>query len=1012
MSAQSQQFKEEMESAWARKDENFDPELIFGKVGYQFVLSHAIRSSTHPLVTGVTLVAAVAPLTNGANVKTFPGSPTQLNVVAEIGDCLGAKILAKLEAVVAEELEARNRPVGIGGPGAQPKVSLVWLGNVHPEIAAPLGRGALGSHAGATKERMFFYTGRPARAELDVDMAVLSGMEELIGGPEAAGQAQLPRARPHADEAPEEGGDRSVRCRPDAEGFLFALPDGVPSRLRYCWANDEWVAEYRIGNKSIPLPPSHEITAAAERVPTLFSKAGGTVTLSEAAAKLMRSVSTFASVKASLAVEEGDNVTSARWGIAPWKASVLTGLLFAVDAFVGQAPAARPDPAGALVAARGQVERAKRLLALLEGAREQWLDATDERRAKSVLRMSQQSAEFLAGLPAGFGLEQGQPSGLAGAEPSGAPAATARPPTKRARAQSAEPPASAQSSRPAASRADAVAGGADRGARGAALFAPLEGQAIAPGAQTQGAPPSALPAPPGALPSAPVCPRHAEAPPSATEPKQVADGAPMSRGCGPRGGTVQAFAEGQGEAWKTDRDIVRYTSQRGVVKCSEICGNLRREVMVNGRKKHLGLPQKVWEDVMAAALAQHPVGDLLEAGAPRSRVKWHAPPSAEAGREAMVKWRNLLVDMCRLTGREVRVLLQRARAPAASGSYLQLRLSAPVEHVIQAIWPQLQTHLRNLRRRRAEIDGEVSKVVKLTRKCCGPMYGGCARDPNLGKVCLHPCSAPTRGQRERWCTCRARLLEKPVPFEGAKDAGVFLVRRRECLGGALDDVLCATSQRQGVGAVRVVDDIEGCWGAAQSTLVRRAADAAKDAAESRASEGAPDKLKAKLPQPQKKRRLPAGLRTAASRGDGARSSASRGDGSAGRAARATAAQPAQPVDPAEAPPAVDASLRELEQISCNTHKSFAKGGKRGKLESASLAVRRTGGFLVACSPSGHIIDVEEFFGVESLAQRYCFLARLKKRFPALNVVIHDDACVPQWRCFVGIVAFCPRYCNV
>ncbi|CAK0904467.1 unnamed protein product [Prorocentrum cordatum] len=703
----------------------------------------------------------MAPLTNGANVKTFPGSPTQLDVVAvltnfpetrksqmtklakEIGDCLGAKILAKLEANVAEELGARNRPVDVAqclasltpakffekmsgdaqqldnaedvglpslrggvhlgrlanadevyapfaafglirddshrssanaqavnehagtlnrllqwvecpratkssgshGGGLTPAVSLAWLGNIHLEIAAPMDRGALGSRAGATKERVFLYTGRPEPPRsalpdayelpenhgLDVDMAVLSGMEELIGGPEAAGQAQLPRARPHADEAPEEGGDRSVRCRPDAEGFLFALPDGVPSRLRYCWANDEWVAEYRIGNKSIPLPPSHEITAAAERVPTLFSKAGGTVTLSEAAAKLMRSVSTFASVKASLAVEEGDNVTSA------------------------------------LVAARGQVERAKRLLALLEGAREQWLDATDERRAKSVLRMSQQSAEFLAGLPAGFGLEQGQPSGLAGAEPSGAPAATARPPTKRARAQSAEPPASAQSSRPAASRADAVAGGADRGARGAALFAPLEGQAIAPGAQTQGAPPSALPAPPGALPSAPVCPRHAEAPPSATEPKQVADGAPMSRGCGPRGGTVQAFAEGQGEAWKTDRDIVRYTSQRGVVKCSEICGNLRREVMVNGRKKHLGLPQKVWEDVMAAALAQHPVGDLLEAGAPRSRVKWHAPPSAEAGREAMVKWRNLLVDMCRLTGREVRVLLQRARAPAASG---------------------------------------------------------------------------------------------------------------------------------------------------------------------------------------------------------------------------------------------------------------------------------------------------------------------------------------------------------
>eukprot|EP00959_Pyramimonas_sp_CCMP1952_P207746 4345411-Pyramimonas_sp.AAC.1 len=66
-------------------------------------------------------------------------------------------------------------------------------------------------------------------------------------------------------------------------------------------------------------------------------------------------------------------------------------------------------------------------------------------------------------------------------------------------------------------------------------------------------------------------------------------------------------------------------------------------------------------------------------------------------------------------------------------------------------------------------------------------------------------------------------------------------------------------------------------------------------------------------------------------------------------------------------------------------------GKKDKPESSSLAARRTGGILVACLPGGHILDVEEFFGVESLAQRYCFVARLKKRFPTLKVIIHDDA---------------------
>ena len=82
--------------------------------------------------------------------------------------------------------------------------------------------------------------------------------------------------------------------------------------------------------------------------------------------------------------------------------------------------------------------------------------------------------------------------------------------------------------------------------------------------------------------------------------------------------------------------------------------------MVNDKKKRLGLPQKVWEDVMTAALAQYPVGELLGAGTSKSRVKWNRPPTAEDGREAMVKWHNQLVDMCRLTGREVRALLPKA----------------------------------------------------------------------------------------------------------------------------------------------------------------------------------------------------------------------------------------------------------------------------------------------------------------------------------------------------------------
>ena len=92
---------------------------------------------------------------------------------------------------------------------------------------------------------------------------------------------------------------------------------------------------------------------------------------------------------------------------------------------------------------------------------------------------------------------------------------------------------------------------------------------------------------------------------------------------------------------------------------------------------------------------------------------------------------------------------------------------------------------------------------------------------------------------------------------------------------------------------------------------------------------------------------------------------------------------------------VDASLAELKEIKCKTHKCYreARSTLRQQpsptlMDSATLAVRRTGGFLVACTPSGYIADVQEFFGAETLAQRCGFVAGLKSCFPQLKVIIH------------------------
>ena len=140
MSNSAQQNKTEMEAAWSFIDANFDPEFLCGQEGYQFVLYHAIRSSTHPLVTGVTLLAAMAPLTNGGNIQIFPGAATQLNILAvlvnyhqtqksqmtkitkDIGDCLDAHILDLLKKKTEETLESQNRPVQEPHVPARPRV--------------------------------------------------------------------------------------------------------------------------------------------------------------------------------------------------------------------------------------------------------------------------------------------------------------------------------------------------------------------------------------------------------------------------------------------------------------------------------------------------------------------------------------------------------------------------------------------------------------------------------------------------------------------------------------------------------------------------------------------------------------------------------------------------------------------------------------------------------------------------------------------------------------------------
>eukprot|EP00969_Alexandrium_andersonii_P021815 954790-Alexandrium_andersonii.AAC.1 len=53
---------------------------------------------------------------------------------------------------------------------------------------------------------------------------------------------------------------------PDAEGYVFDLPDGVPSRLQCRVSAGRPVPEIRVANRDAPLPPRQSVQQAAERI--------------------------------------------------------------------------------------------------------------------------------------------------------------------------------------------------------------------------------------------------------------------------------------------------------------------------------------------------------------------------------------------------------------------------------------------------------------------------------------------------------------------------------------------------------------------------------------------------------------------------------------------------------------------------------------------------------------------------------------------------------------------------
>eukprot|EP00969_Alexandrium_andersonii_P114775 5075283-Alexandrium_andersonii.AAC.1 len=269
-----------------------------------------------------------------------------------------------------------TKTAGSHGLGNTPPVSFAMVGNIHPQAAIPMLRGDTGAHIAATRERFLFYTAPrvaphqdlPAAVELpdgasahtwvplDAEMAALCKWQDFLLDPAAAAAAGLQRV-------------------PDTDGhdeFYVTFPDGVKSRLRYTVQNGTPVAEFRVADRNIRVPPSMDVAECTRRLLDAFATPHMTMRPSPEARSAFLAAQTFYNVHAGAAVDVGNVGAAARWGTAPWHLGVLSATMLAWDIFIGAATKDQLLVEGALQIDAVHVARARKLISSLHGLLHHW----------------------------------------------------------------------------------------------------------------------------------------------------------------------------------------------------------------------------------------------------------------------------------------------------------------------------------------------------------------------------------------------------------------------------------------------------------------------------------------------------------------------------------------------------------------------------------------------------------------------------------------------------------------
>lgn len=267
-----------------------------------------------------------------------------------------------------------------------PPVSLSLLGNFHPTPAIEMVRGDRGDHGCQAKARLVIVTGQPVQPhEMYEEMGALKCVvawfpipHEIIADVGLGDAGKNVHAFVHffgdhgypdanSDDDSVGPSDPPLHV-PDADGYEHTLPDGVSINVRMRFVDGRYRMEWRIPDRKIKIPPTHDIFSHMTKFVKLCKVAPHRVIkLTTEARGVFLGYQTMYNIKVKQSRDAHDADAGAEYGIAPWKLGQLAACLLMWDILWGVVTPMYKEEQWEIIAKH--INRAHRLMDILDGIR-------------------------------------------------------------------------------------------------------------------------------------------------------------------------------------------------------------------------------------------------------------------------------------------------------------------------------------------------------------------------------------------------------------------------------------------------------------------------------------------------------------------------------------------------------------------------------------------------------------------------------------------------------------------